>query len=278
MTNPKLFFHSNIRFLRERKRLTQDDFSQRLGLTRVKLAALESGRTENPTAGDLIKFSEVFKMSIDSLFKVDLSRLSEFKLRELEAGSDVYMTGSNIRILAISTDRANKENVEYVPIKAKAGYRSGHNDPDFIAGLPKFSMPNLPGNGTFRMFPTTGDSMLPLPEGADVICQFAEDWTALKAGTLCIVILRGEQDFVFKRVTIDSENRSLYLESLNPVYQPYQVPVSEVLEIWKYYSYQSRQIPEPVSEVQHIASTVNEILKRMKVIEKKVNSNADEII
>jgi hypothetical protein len=220
----------------------------------------------------------VFKISIDNLFKVDLSKLSEFKLRELEAGSDVYMTGSNIRILAISTDRANKENVEYVPIKAKAGYRSGHTDPDFIASLPKFSMPNLPGNGTFRMFPTSGDSMLPLPEGADVICQFVADWTALKVGTLSIVILRGEQDFVFKRVTISSEDKSLYLESLNPAYEPYRVPVGEVLEIWKYHSYQSRQIPEPVCEVQHIARTVNEILRRKKVIERKVKNDADETI
>ncbi len=269
MTSPKLFFNSNIRFLRERKRLTQEDFSQKLGLSRVKLAALESGRTENPTALDIIKFSEVFQVSIDSLFKVDLSKLSELKLRELEAGNDVYMTGSNLRILAISIDKSNKENVEYVPVKAKAGYRSGYSDPDYIASLPKFSLPNLPQSGTFRMFPTTGDSMLPLPEGSDVIGQFLEDWTSLKPGTLCILILKAEQDFVFKKVTL-MPDKTLQLESLNQTYQPYQVSAGDVLEIWKYHSYQSRQIPQPFTDVQHISGTVYEILDRLKKIEERV--------
>jgi hypothetical protein len=101
--------------------------------------------------------------------------------------------------------------------------------------------------------------MLPLPEGADVICQFVEDWTQLKPGTLCIVILRGEQDFVFKKVTVDLVNKTLGLESLNPMYEPYQVVVGDVLEIWKYHSYQSKDLPEPVSQMHHIAQTVNEI-------------------
>ncbi|WP_026632777.1 XRE family transcriptional regulator [Dyadobacter alkalitolerans] len=273
MTSARLFFHTNIRFLRDRKRLTQEDFSQKLGLTRVKLASLESGRTENPTAADLMKFSDFFHISIDTLFRVDLTKLSELKLRELESGSDVYITGSNLRVLAISTDQTSKENVEYVPIKAKAGYRHGYADPDFIAKLPKFSMPNLPAGGTFRMFPTIGDSMLPLPEGADVICQFVEDWTQLKPGTLCIAMLRGEQDFVFKRLTVDPLNKMVFLESLNPLYEPYQVVASDVLEIWKYHSYQSKDLPEPVSQMHHIAQTVNEILERMKVVEEKVGGS-----
>jgi len=270
MENLKLFFHSNIRLLRDRKGLTQEEFAQKLGLSRVKFASIEAGRTENPTAADLINFSDFFKISIDTLFRTDLTKLSEPKINELEAGSSVYMKGGKLRVLAVSTDQSGNENVEYVPIKAKAGYRNGYSDPDFIAKLPKFSMPNLPTTGTFRMFPTSGDSMLPLPEGADVICQFVEDWTQLKPGTLCIAILQGEQDFVFKKLTVDPSNKMVILESLNPNYQPYQVPVGEVLEIWKYYSYQSSSIPEPVSHMQHISKTVTEILEKMKVMEGKI--------
>jgi transcriptional regulator with XRE-family HTH domain len=244
MTSAKLFFGDNLRFLRDRKRLTQDELAQKLGITRVKLAALEHGKTGNPSAVDLINFSDFFKISIDTLFRIDLSKLSELKIRDLEAGNDVYMTGSNLRVLAISVDRSEKENVEYVPIKAKAGYRSGFSDPEFIATLPKFSLPTLPQDGTFRMFPTTGDSMLPVPEDADVICQFVEDWSTIKPGTLCILVLKGEQDFVFKSVTVKIETKTVVLESLNKNYQPYEVSVGQILEIWKYYSYQSRSIPE----------------------------------
>jgi transcriptional regulator with XRE-family HTH domain len=271
MTSAKHFFGRNVRFLRERRKLTQEDLSQRLGITRVKLSAIEAGRTENPASSDLIQFSDFFRISIDTFFRVDLSKLSELKIRELEAGNDVYMTGGSLRVLTVSVDKTNKENIEYVPIKAKAGYRSGYSDPDYIATLPKFSLPTLPQSGTFRMFPTSGDSMLPLPEGADVICEFVEDWTRIKPGTLCILILKGEQDFVFKSVTIEQETKTFRLESLNKAYQPYQVAAYDILEVWKYHSYQSRDVPEPLSDIQHISKSITSILSRLETIEDKID-------
>jgi hypothetical protein len=198
------------------------------------LSALEAGRTENPTAQALVRFADFFGMSIDTLFRVDLSKISELSLRELEAGHDVYMKGTSLRVLSISTDNGNRKNVEYVPVKAKAGYRAGYADPDFIASLPKFSMPHLPSSGTFRMFPTTGDSMVPIPEGAEIVCRFVDDWTSLKPATLCILILNAEQDFVFKSVTVNSDDRTLWLESLNSSYEPYEVGAGDVLEIWMF--------------------------------------------
>ncbi|MET7257103.1 XRE family transcriptional regulator [Dyadobacter fermentans] len=264
----KIFFAQNIKFLRERKRKTQQELADALFMTRAKSNALESGRTAAPQPEDYFKFLDYFRLSIDTLMRIDLSKLGELKLRDLQAGNDVYLAGSNLRIVAITVDKANKENVEYVPVKAKAGYRDGHANPEYIAALPKFSFPNLP-SGTFRMFPTSGDSMLPLPEGADVVCRFVEGWNLLKPGTLCIVILKGEQDFVFKKVTIKVEERRIVLESLNQQYKPYEVELKEVLEIWKYHSYQSRSIPEPVADGQHISHTLSEVLKRLSKIEEK---------
>jgi len=270
MENYKIFFPENIRFLRERAKLTQQNLAENLGMTRSKLNALESGQTTAPRPEDYLKFSDYFKLSIDTLLKVRLSTLGELKLRELQAGNDVYITGTNLRVLAVTVDPENRENVEYVPVKAKAGYRDGYADPEFIASLPKFSMPNLPPDGSYRMFPTTGDSMLPLPEGSDIICRYVADWTSLKPGALCIVVLKGEQDFVFKKVTVKQAERSLYLESLNPAYQPYEVPLEEVLEIWKYHSFHSQEIPSPISDTHHISHTVYEILNRLKILQEKL--------
>ena len=266
MTTAILFFHSNIRFLRERRRFSQEDIAESLDLSRNKLQALESGKTKNPSAADLIKFSEYFKISMDSLFKVDLSKLSELKLRELEAGNDVYMTGSKIRVLAITVNNENKENVEYVPVKAKAGYRRGFSDPEFLATLPKFSMPNLPA-GTHRMFPITGDSMLPVPDGSDVIACYVDDWKQIKPDTPCIVILKGEQDFVFKLVNISGNE--MLLKSLNTAYEPYMVPVSEVLEIWQFYCYQTKEFPEPMADLRSLAKAVRDLQEDFKDMKKK---------
>ena len=273
METYKNFFAPNIKFLRERIKLTQQELASKFEITRSKLNALESGQTTAPRPEDYLKSSDFFKLSIDTLLKIELSKLGELKLRDLQAGNDVYIAGTHIRILAVTVDRDNRENVEYVPVKAKAGYRSGYSDPDYIASLPRFSMPNLPSDGTFRMFPTTGDSMLPLPEESDIICRYVADWTTIRPGALCIVILKGEQDFVFKKITLQFSERTLLLESLNPVYEPYQVPFDEILEIWKYHSYQSREIPSPSSDVQHISATVNEILKQIKVLQKEHEKN-----
>lgn len=254
----KIFFHNNIRLLRERKKKSQEELAATLDLSRNKLQALESGKTVNPTAVDLVKFSDYFKISIDSLLKVDLAKLGELRLKELMAGNDVYMTGSKIRVLAITVNNDNKENMEYVPVKAKAGYMAGYNDPEFIAGLPRFSLPNLPKSGTFRMFPTTGDSMLPIPENSEVIAQYVEDWKNLKPETACIVLLKGQQDFVFKLTTLQADG-TLLLKSLNRNYAPYTVNSEDVLELWKYYKHQTGTLPQPESDLQELKTLILEL-------------------
>jgi transcriptional regulator with XRE-family HTH domain len=259
---PKIFFAANIKFLRERRKISQETLAATLGITRAKLAAIEAGNTRSPQPEDYLKFSDFFKISIDTLLKIDLSRIGEMKIRELEAGNDVYIRGGNLRVLAISVDRSNNENVEYVPVKAKAGYMAGYHDPEFIATLPKYSLPNLPSQGTFRDFPLTGDSMLPVPENSDIITRYVEDWTTVRPETPCVVILKAQQDFVFKMVTVNSSG-TILLKSLNPVYKPYAVHVNDVLEIWQFYAYTSREMPEPSPDMATI-------LKAIRGLEEKI--------
>ncbi|REA57739.1 DNA-binding protein [Dyadobacter luteus] len=270
MRTHEMYWSVNIKFLRLREKLSQEVLAEKLGITRVKLNAHESGRTANPTIEDLINFSEFFRMSIDSLLKIDLSKLSDQKLKDLEAGSELFMQGGHLRVLAVTVDKEDNENVEYVPIKAKAGYRSGFSDPEFLATLPKFNLPNIPRNGTFRMFPTTGDSMLPVPEGADIITRYVQDWTRIKAQTPCIVILKGDQDFVFKQVTIN-QNGTVLLQSFNKQYFGYTVPITDVLELWEYYSFHSKQLPEPQTDMQQLLKMLQDMQNEIKELTGKVN-------
>ncbi len=262
MESDAIYWATNLRHLRKRKGWSQDDLAEKLGITRSKLNAHENGKTINPTAEDLIAFSGFFKMSIDSLLKVDMSRLSELKLRELESGNDSFTTGSKIRVLATTVDRDNRENIEYVPIKAKAGYLAGHADPEFIASLPRFTLPHLPPTRSYRMFPTKGRSMLPIPEGCLVITEYVQDWFSIKDGTLCVLVLKNEgADFVFKKVENHIRNeRKLVLHSLNhEEFAPYEVPVSEVLEVWRFVSYMSEVVPEGNITLGQIAESLREI-------------------
>lgn len=262
----KIFFPDNVKFLRMRKHISQESLAQQLDMTRVKLNALESGKTKNPALEDLIKFSGFFRISIDSLLKINLSKLMELQLRELEAGNDVYMTGSKIRVLAISTDKKNNENAEYVPVKAKAGYRSHYADPAYVAALPKFQIPTLPRHGTFRTFSISGDSML-IPENSDVTGEYVENWTALKPDTPCIVILNGIDDFVFKLVTL-LENGRFLLKSLNTVYQPYEVAAADVLELWKFRILHTEELPEKEPDLQQLLQLMKEMKSDIGTLKK----------
>lgn len=262
MKAPLIYWASNLKFLRKAKKLSQDELAAELGITRAKLNAHENGNTVNPVAEDLIRFSGYFGFSIDTLLKQDLSALSARSFQELTAGNDVFVAGTKLRVLATTVDSGNKENMEFVPIKARAGYLAGYSDPEYIAALPRFSMPHLPGDKTYRMFPTTGKSMLPIPEGSLVIAEYVQDWHSLKNDALCILILKGAgQEFVFKQVLNNIKTaRSLTLKSLNAEeFKPYEVPVSDVLEIWKFVSFVSSEVPAGNISMTSIASALQDI-------------------
>lgn len=264
----KLFFAENIKFLRRRKHLSQEVLAQKLDITRVKLNAIESGKTRNPSLEDLMRFSEFFRISIDSLLKAKLSRLLELQLRELEAGNDVYMMGTKIRVLPVTVDKEGRQNAEYVPVKAKMGYLSGYNDPQYIASLPKYNIPTLSRHGTYRTFPAEGDSMYPIPDKAEVTGAYVENWLDIKPDTPCIVILNGTDDFVFKLVTVNKEDNSLLLKSLNTAYKPYKVSAPEVLEIWEFKKLHLEEIPEAVTEGQDWKKMLAEIKEEIRSLKK----------
>lgn len=260
---------TNIRHLRRRKRLSQDEMAFSLNVSRSKLNAHENGQTINPTVEDLVNFSTYFKLSIDNLIKTDLSKLSEVKLRELEAGNDTYTTGTQLRILATTVNADNKENIEFVSQKAKAGYLSGYSDPEYITKLPVFNMPHLPQDRKYRMFPTVGDSMYPIPENALVVGKYVDDWNSIKDETPCLVITK-DDGIVFKLVTNKiKSSRTLLLASLNSVYQPYEVPVENVIEIWQFVNYIADTLPDGELSLLELSRTVQEMKGELKKLSAK---------
>lgn len=255
---------NNIRHLRRRKHLSQDEMAFSLGVSRSKLNAHENGQTINPTVDDLVSFSNYFKLSIDNLIKTDLAKLSELKLRELEAGNDTYTKGTQLRILATTVTPDNKDNIEFVSQRAKAGYLTGYSDPDYINKLPVFNMPHLPQDRKYRMFPTVGDSMYPIPENAMVVGKYIDDWSSIKDETPCLVITK-DDGIVFKLVTNKiKSNRSLHLASLNSLYEPYEVPVENVIEIWQFVNYIADSIPQQELSLLELSRTVQEMKVELK--------------
>ena len=263
MKRPAIFFASNVRKLRMRQKWSQEDLAKKMAITRSKLALLESGKTINPLLEDLVNFSNVFGIGVDTLLKVDLQKTPELRITELEAGNDTYATGTNIRVLATTVDKDNHDNVELVPEKAKAGYRSGYRDPEWIAELPRYSIPGLSKHSKYRIFPITGDSMLPYPDGCQVIGEYVEDWVGIKDNTLCILILKsGTADIIFKQVENRiKQKKKLLAKSLNLVYQPNEIPVSDIIEIWRYKAHiaTTAESPNPETSSERLLRMMQEM-------------------
>lgn len=222
--------HANIRFLRQRLKLTQAEAAARMGFSRSQLAGYES--TINPTLEALVKLSDFFSISADHLLRTSLQGLSEKKLQELTFDPARHMSGSQLRVLATTVDAEEREYIEVVSEKARAGYASGYSDPEFIGDLPRFQLPFLSRQRKYRSFQLSGDSMLPIPSGAWVISEYLDDWNRLKDGTRCVVLTRSE-GIVFKLVYRKPQDPlHLLMVSQNPEFAPYELPVSEILEIW----------------------------------------------
>ncbi len=214
-----------------RRKKSQTDLADELGLTRTTLSGYE--KNVQPPFKVLIRISEYFNISLDALIKYKLEVLSEFQLSQIEKGFDVDVTGNKLRLLTISVDNKGEENIEMVPVKAQAGYTNSYGDLEFIASLPKFKLPFLPKNKTYRTFQIKGDSMLPIKEGSWVTCSFVKNWTEIKDGKACIVVTKDE-GIVFKLVYKRLKDGNLLLVSSNNHYSPYELPVLQIIEIWQF--------------------------------------------
>lgn len=254
-----MYFASNIKFLRKRKGRTQDEAAAGLNLKRSTLSGYENGVAQ-PAIDILVAFSGYYNISIDTLLKIDIPRLSESQLGELERGYDAYIKGSNLRVLTTTVDHGNRENIELVAEKAKAGYATGYADPEYIGELPVFTLPFLSDKRKYRTFQLKGDSMLPIPDGSWVTGEFVLDWREIRSGQAYVVFTFND-GIVFKIVENNILNEGkLILYSLNPIYEPYEVHISDVREIWKFVNYISNELPEPVLPENQIIKSI-EVMK-----------------
>ena len=251
-----------------RNNQTQDEVSSALGMKRPTYSGYENGVAQ-PNIEAMIAISKYFNISMDTLVKIDLSKLSESQLSELEKGNDVFIRGSKIRVLATSVDKKNEENIELVPEKAKAGYASGFADPEYIKELPMFQLPFLSRQKKYRTFQLSGDSMLPIPNGSWVTGEFIQDWNNIISGH-AYIILTLDEGVVFKVVeNLLKEENKLTLFSLNPEYKAYDVHISQIREVWQFVHYISTELPDPMEPKDELFRSMEALRKDVELIKKK---------
>jgi len=249
------FLPQNLKVLRKRMRYSQEELALALGVNRTSLSSYENGLAE-PSLTVLMKIASQCKVNLDALIRQDLSSLPESKLVEMNLEQQIDVSGRTLRVLTTTVSPDNSDNIELVPVKAKAGYTTGYADPDFINVLQTFTLPFLNPNRKYRTFQISGDSMPPVSDGAWVTGEYIQDWGIIRDHHPYIIVTK-EEGVVFK-VAFNRirERGSLLLCSTNPAYEPFEVQVEDVLEVWRFVNYINHELPEASLKRDEISDTV----------------------
>jgi len=243
----------NLKYLRKLRGWTQEEFATKLQIKRSLLGAYEEERAE-PRIEVLETVGEMFKLTLDDLL-----------LKDLADTKGNYLAKRRAQKLAAGTNE-----IQFVPVKAAAGYLAGYADPEFIDELNTFTLPML-APGQYRAFEIVGDSMLPTPSGSIIVGEKIDDINDVKNNFTYIVVSRNE-GIVYKRVMKNNRAKNKYtLVSDNPTYQPYQVNGEDILEVWKAAMILGKANAQPHWNVNQLANVVNTLQEQVSYLKKKIN-------
>src|SRR5258708_14519337 len=110
----------NLKSLRKLRGWTQEEFAARLGIKRSLLGAYEEERAE-PRLEVLEVISDMFKVTLDELLRQDLKEVK---------GSSYLTKRRQLKMM-----NADRNIIQFVPVKAAAGYLAGYADNEFIDEL-----------------------------------------------------------------------------------------------------------------------------------------------
>ena len=252
-------FSENIRFLRAQKNLSQQELADRISMSRVRYSKYEDGRSEPPYEL-LIKISKYFNISIDLLLTVDIRK---YPLEE------VLKLPNNRIVLPVVVDKLGNNSIEIVPQKASMGYLSGYSDPEYIESLQRISFPFLT-NGKYRAFPAKGDSMPPFKDGSYIIGKYVENIDDLKPNKSYVFVTLND-GISYKRL-VSRNRKSITVAADNSFYEPYDISLGEIVEIWQYASGVFPEDFEPYPLDRHnLKDMFLELRKDIKGLDDKVS-------
>lgn len=241
----------NFKYLRKLRGWTQDEFAQKLNIKRSLVGAYEEERAD-PRLDVVETICRIFKLTLEEVLLKDMSEDGDnylAKRRKLKMGSE-------------------KLTIEFVPIKAAAGYLAGYNDPEFLDELNTFTLPML-SRGTYRAFEIVGDSMLPTPSGSVIVGEKVEGFEDVKNNQTYIVISNTD-GIVYKRIQKNGRTKAtITLVSDNPNYPEYTVNAADVAEIWQAQMIISKPVEKPVWDINQLANVVNTLQQQVTNLAKQ---------
>jgi transcriptional regulator with XRE-family HTH domain len=276
-------FSNNLKAFRSKTGLKQSEIAELVGITASTWSNYEIAKTE-PDIDTIVKIAKAMDLTVDALLTRDVSLIAESLIKKMRENASPnaspyasLMAQSKVNEPELSSpsripklvtvDAQGNENVVFVPVRARAGYLSGYEDPEFIQTLPTYSMPGM-RNGTFRAFETYGHSMVPTFQESDVIFgRYVANFNEIRDDRVYVVVTKRDGVVVKRVINRISIEGKLILNSDNQrhlgEYPPIIVDPEEILEMWYGFSFYSRQMRSP----KDIYNRMNDIESRLTFLE-----------
>ncbi len=169
---------------------------------------------------------------------------------------------NNWQVLTITVDRDGEENTLLVPLAAQAGYPSLCNEAVYLSDMKPYHLPGFE-RGTYRAFEVSGVSMSPTFGHRDIVVCSVVDRKELLKPWECYVVVTSE-NVLLKRIsaTITDPKGTVELHSDNPGYEPYRIPVADIMQLWMVRGYLSSSIPaRPMDRTVQTMERLQEVIE-----------------
>src|SRR5690625_1054948 len=246
--------------VREDHHFTQTEFAEKLGIKNTT-ADIERGRTK--LSGEVIK--ELLKQfHINPLWIYGESQQKYLNLNQV-----------NVMPKVITVDEKGNDNMLMVNQRAAAGYPQNIQETGWQKKLPAFNLP-LPEykNATYRGFQVEGNSMEPnLEAGEWVLAKAMDNISYVNEGKI-YVIITFDSVLVKKLYKIPNDSSEIRLVSINPEYPPFNLPITEIQELWQVNSKLTFSLDanSENSILQELKKSMEELKRELKSF-KKQNQN-----
>ncbi len=211
-----IILEKNIKYLRQKKGLTQKEIAQHLKVRANTYSCYECGKTE-PNTENIVRLARYFEVSIDDLLETDLSK-------------SVVKDDTEKIITRYNNEEQSFSNA-IVPIKARAGYFSTLFQ-DEVKQVKYLKLPFFNSIGEKRTFEVEGNSMIPVFQSGDFVsCLSVDSPNKIISGKYYVVISK-QDGFLIKKVINDKERQHYILISENSENPTTIRHWSEVDEMW----------------------------------------------
>lgn len=262
------YLAKNLIYLRKQLGVSQYQLGLQVGKGDTTVSSWEKGQSR-PSIDDLMIISNFFAVPESDLLNTDLANVQdaaknaerknsksvqddvqddvqdEALLPDIMLSSGVSGPGIHTGMPAVVTvDTSGRDNVVYVPVKARAGYLSGYADAEFISSLPAYSVPGL-NHGTFRAFEVDGNSMFnTLHDHDTVIGRWATD-VDFRDDRVFVIVTKTDGILVKRCIFRDGKIIAKSDNNHRGDYPTIVLELSEVAEVWYVVQRWTRQMSQP---------------------------------